>query len=216
MRSLSNSILLVFVTFAASARAQVVGEDIFICSPTAFEFTLNFAGGCPGTIEPSPGIVGSDCTNFANITADNIPVSVRSVQVLELDTNLNNLDVTNFIGAFTDGDTIDYSSVSSEEITDPADVPGGLQLNINGVNAVGQTIVNSIILEYTNAGTYSPILNVGDQIGWIVFVSVLYAYQVVLYACEALFLISHTNSHFLYFSMHSLSLYQPVQSIALQ
>lgn len=170
--SFLGSVLLLLSTSTPSVTAQVIGQDIFICSPTAFTFTLDFSGDCPGTVEEGPGIEGLDCFFLRNSTIDPRPASVKTIQILELDLDLNTIFVDNFVGNFQDGDSVEYSSVSAGDITDDSQVPGGIQLNIVGTDANGLQITNSFIVEYTNDGAVSPILFVGDQIGWVVFVSI--------------------------------------------
>lgn len=163
---------LLLATLCSSTNAQVVGEDIFICSPSMFTMTLNLTAMCPGTVEEGPGIVGVDCFNLPNATNTMPAVTVTAIQVLELGLSLDTIFVTNYPGAFVDGDFIEYSSVSAAgNITSPDEIPGGLQLNIQGRTENNLPVVNSFLIEYTNDGSVSPIFKIGDQVGWIVFVS---------------------------------------------
>ena len=155
------------------AQAQVLGTDIFICSPTFITFTLNFSSGCPGSIENGTGIVGTECEFIFNETQLLPIVSVETFQVQELDLDLRTLSVQNF-GPLSDGATVEWNSTSSQNVTDESKIPGGLQFNIVGKTASGLTIVNSAIVQYSNNGNVSPIFEVGDQIGWTVFVSTCY------------------------------------------
>ena len=51
------------------------------------------------------------------------------------------------------------------------DVPRSLQLNIVGVNQLNQTIINVVIITFTNnCGAY-PVLSNGQVDGWVIFVS---------------------------------------------
>lgn len=171
-RLIVGCVALLLASMISSVSAQVPGVDVFICSPTAFKFQLNFSATCPGDVVASPGIQGVDCFYVKNSTNYMPPVSVVQIQVIELDLNLENLFVQNYIGNFEDGDSVEYTSISAKDITNPSQVPGGIQLNVNGVDTDGVPVTNSFIVDYTNSGTDTPIFEVGNQIGWIVFVSV--------------------------------------------
>ena len=171
-RSVVGCVALLLASMISSVSAQVPGVDVFICSPTAFKFQLNFSASCPGNVVPSPGIQGVDCFYIQNSTTNLPPVSVTQIQVIELDLNLENAFVQNYIGNFEDGDSVEYTSLSATDITNPSKIPGGIQLNVRGINTAGVSVTNSFIVDYTNSGTDTPIFEVGNQIGWIVFVSI--------------------------------------------
>jgi hypothetical protein len=171
-RGAASTALVILATLASSVTGQLF-EDVFICSPTAFTMTLNFTGVCPGTIEEGPGIDGTECFFLPNATLNLSPVSVQRIAIQELGRDLKVLDNTNEQGEFVNGDSIEYTSVSSGEITELEQVPGGLQVNLIGMNALDQEISNSFLIEYTNDGSASPVIVIGDQIGWITFVSTL-------------------------------------------
>ena len=115
----------------------------------------------------------SECEFIFNETQLLPIVSVETFQVQELDLDLRTLSVQNF-GPLSDGATVEWNSTSSQNVTDESKIPGGLQFNIVGKTASGLTIVNSAIVQYSNNGNVSPIFEVGDQIGWTVFVSTCY------------------------------------------
>jgi hypothetical protein len=108
------------------------------------------------------------CSKLDSIST---PVSVGQIQVIELDLNLENAFVQNYIGNFEDGDSVEYTSISAKDITNPSQIPGGIQLNVQGIDTNGDSVTNSFIVDYTNSGTDTPIFEVGNQIGWIMFVS---------------------------------------------
>jgi hypothetical protein len=171
-RGVASSAVVMLATLASSVTGQL-WEDVFICSPTAFTMTLNFTGACPGTIEEGAGIDGTECFFVPNATLNMSPVSVERISIQELGRDLKVLDNTNEQGEFVDGDSIEYTSVSSGEITELEQVPGGLQVNLIGRNALSQEISNSFLIQYTNDGSASPVIVIGDQIGWVTFVSTL-------------------------------------------
>jgi hypothetical protein len=70
-----------------------------------------------------------------------------------------------------------YSSVVStpqgvDMVTERGVFPGGLQLNINGRNALGEFITNVWVIVFNNECGIFPVISEGDQIGWTKFVSV--------------------------------------------
>ncbi len=156
----------------SSVVASTLGVDVFICSPTSISFTLLSMGGCPGTIA-GPGIAGTDCFFQPDENSTGlIPfVSVSLIQIIEV--NLKDLPahVVNYESNYTSGESIQWTSLSATNITNPSDIPGGIQIIVTGSDENGQTIRNSIAIEYTNDGSVSPIFEIGDQIGWIVIVS---------------------------------------------
>lgn len=167
--------LLLLAVISSLASGQVV-DDLCICSPTTFTFTLDFAGTCPGTVEEGgPGISKVNCFDISNST-DLVPVSVLTIQVLELDLGLQSLNAQRYDGPFEDGDSVTFTSVATGVITEKSEIPGGLQVNTFGTNAEGVPVLNSFIVDYSNSCSDTPIFQIGDQIGWIIIVSVDFRY----------------------------------------
>jgi hypothetical protein len=153
------------------ANAKIVGQDVFACSPTSFTFGLNFEGNCPGNINQTrPGIDGTDCYFVRNASIALPPIIVRSIQIIENTLDLGNLYVETFIGDFEDGDKLEYTSVTAGMLNDENDVPGGIQLNIRGVDSNDVPVTNTVIIDYSNSPDAFPV-QIGDEIGWIVIVS---------------------------------------------
>jgi hypothetical protein len=180
LHSLRSSILylalLLLAVISSLASGQVV-DDLCICSPTTFTFTLDFAGACPGTVEEGPGISSVNCFDISNST-DLVPVSVSTIQVLELDQGLQNLNGQRYDGPFEEGDSVTFTSVATGVITEKSEVPGGLQVNTIGTNAEGVPVLYSFIVDYSNSCSDTPIFQIGDQIGWIIIVSFDFRYCV--------------------------------------
>jgi hypothetical protein len=103
---------------------------------------------------------------------DKVPVTVTSIQILELNQDDQVLVQTNVIGAFSDGDNFTYTSITA---TDPnlnaSSIPRGFQLSITGRNKIDENIVNTWLIVYNNDCGIFPILFEGEHIGWTVFVS---------------------------------------------
>ena len=76
-------------------------------------------------------------------------------------------------GNFMQDDFFDYESVTlrPEDITSSYDVPRSIQISITGTNADGDEIVSVAIINMTNSCNSPPNLNIGDRMGFILFVS---------------------------------------------
>lgn len=86
------------------------------------------------------------------------------------------LAVTPFNGVFQDGSTFVYTSpllgsIESVSKLTPDTMPGGLQIDLIGINRFEQPITNVWIILFINDCTYFPILNINDNIGWTTLVS---------------------------------------------
>jgi hypothetical protein len=104
---------------------------------------------------------------------DLIPVAVQSIDVLELGQDLRVLVQEQIEGNFVDGDTFQYTSVTSipENIGGPVDIPRAIQIDIVGVNQLGDPVINVYIIAFTNdCGSY-PVLQEVQSAGWTRFVS---------------------------------------------
>lgn len=152
--------------------------DLCSCSPTVFNFTVDFEGSCPGNLEDEDGDpindAISDSTCFVTVlAADNgnqVPVIVNDIIILELndDTVINS---TTLQGPFGDGEVITYASISSYNNLTASYFPFGLQITLTGENSDGTTVVNSVAIEYTNDCDEWPVYPDDAQIGWIGIVS---------------------------------------------
>lgn len=160
--------LLLSATSAPLAAAQVVGVDICYCQPSDYEFTLNFDLGCAdSTIETgSPGIREAIC-NVAT-AGDPFPVVVGNLLISELDELGNPIKVSNVTGDFSNGDTIEYSSILNDDFSSAT--VNGLLVSIAGQNAAGEMVSNAWAIFYNNTCDDYPVLVDGDQIGWVVMV----------------------------------------------
>jgi hypothetical protein len=104
---------------------------------------------------------------------DFIPVAVESIDIFELNRNLQISVQENIAGSFGDGDSFTYVSIAAlpGQITDPDDIPKAIQLNIIGVNRFDQPLINVYIITFTNDCGFHPALVNGQSAGWTVFVS---------------------------------------------
>jgi len=187
-------VLSLTLTTAFGEKDIQIGRDVCICSPTTFAFTLDLSNFlCPGvgsiaknnvaTITENIGISETACfivpidfgTSF--FSDDFVAVQAESIEVLELDMNSRAIKVINYEGPFFDGASITFSSiVTTNQITKPSQVPGGLQINSRLKNAADELIIHSFSLDYnTNNCNFTPIFDIGAQSGPYIFVSKIYS-----------------------------------------
>lgn len=151
-------------------KAQV-GVTLCACNPAVYTFELVFDAVCDDTNVEGLGIENSDCfVSPAGIEQEIEtfrPVSVTGVDILELDQTLVPFAFQPIRGAFRDGDTFTYTSVTATDPNLPLErLPGGFQMNILGTNELDQDIQNVWIITFTNECGIFPIFTVGEQIGW--------------------------------------------------
>ena len=182
MRLSLLSLLLAAAIAVVEVKSQI-GVSLCACQPSVYTFKFNFTAVCDINTIVGPGVRGADC--FAREFAagdpvdDTVPVQVSSVTVLELDRILRVIAQTPYQDDFRDGDTFTYTSIAAtpERIATltPDRWPGGLQLDIVGVNRNEEPITNVWIILFENDCGIYPILEVGDVVGWTILVSILRA-----------------------------------------
>jgi len=93
MNILQTAAALVLALLVSGVYSQIEGTtDLCSCSPSVFNFTLDFAGTCPGNLEDADGNLINDAFNDTScfvtvLAADNsneVPVIVESAIILEL------------------------------------------------------------------------------------------------------------------------------------
>ncbi len=166
--------------FLAAARGQEqIGVDICSCAPATYEFTLDFSLFCPPVnITLGDAVTDTSCmvSPFGDPdVADLIPVAVQSIDILELDQNLQIIVQENLAGSYGDGDTFQYSSIAAVpgDIVDPSNIPRAIQLNIIGVNQFDEPLINVYLIIFSNNCGRYPVLFEGQYAGWTRFVSYL-------------------------------------------
>jgi hypothetical protein len=162
----------------SAGQDQEIGVDVCHCAPNTYEFTLDFSLFCPPVnITIGDAVQATTCmvSPFGDPTVtDLIPVAVQSIDILELNQNLQVMMQENIAGNFGDGDTFQYTSYAAlpGEVVDPDDLPRAIQININGINQFEESIINVYLITFTNnCGSY-PVLFEGQSAGWTRFVSV--------------------------------------------
>jgi hypothetical protein len=159
------------------ATAQTIAQDVCACSPSQYEFVFDFSLVCPPVnITKGSAVAATSCLTSpfgAPEVEDLVPVSVQSIDILELGQDLRPLVQENIVGNFADGDSFVYSSIASlpSAITSVVDIPRAIQLNVIGLNRLDEAIITVYIITFTNdCGSY-PVLIEGESAGWTVFVS---------------------------------------------
>ena len=162
--------------------AQEVGVDICACQPSVYEITLDFDLVCDDTDVMGPGINDTACLissrlpDTVNVT-DFVPVQVNEIQILELDQNQDVVGQSVYTeGPYFNGDKIYYTSIvrKNPDLVNSVSLPRGIQTSINGNNALNQPLLNSWGILYDNDCGVFPLLEVGQKIGWSIFVSITY------------------------------------------
>ena len=153
-------------------------KEICSCSPSKYGFTLDFSKDCStNTLEDNAGVDVTLCRP-ANGEMD----TVTSIQFLEFDTSGNlvviNQDDTYFDTSLGDGDSFEFTSISSDldssaALEDQLDlVPGGAQLTLRGLDADGADVLARYTWAYTNSCADDAVtVESGDEIGVVVIVS---------------------------------------------
>jgi hypothetical protein len=176
--SIVISLLSPLLTGSTGADGQVIGKDLCACSPSTYEFTLDFGLFCPPVnVTESDAIDQTSCviTSFGdpNVT-DLVPVSVQSIDILELGQGLRVLVQESILGNYSDGDSFAYTSLSAtpHEITAPDEVPRAIQINIVGMNQFNEALINVYIITFTNDCGAFPLLLEGQSAGWTHFTQI--------------------------------------------
>ena len=161
-----------------SIHAQI-GTDICACQPATYTFTFDFSLTCADTNVTSPGIIpppgclteirGQETVNKTEL----VPISVQTIQIYELDQNLQVVAQTVREGNYLNGSTFVYTSIIATQTDklNPTTLPQGLQLSITGLNSQEQSVIQTFIIRYNNDCGIFPVLFEGDTAGWTIFVS---------------------------------------------
>lgn len=172
----TSSGLFILALSPLTSTAQDIGTELCSCAPNTYNFTLDFSLFCPPVnITLGDAVQATSClvSPFGNPEVEDlVPVAVQTIDILELGQDLRVLVQENIEGNFADGDNFSYTSIASipGNIETSVEIPRALQLNIVGVNANDEPIINVYIITFTNnCGTY-PVLQEGQSAGWTRFV----------------------------------------------
>ena len=174
-------IITVIVAMLAGLSKAQIGVTDCICSPSSYEMTFNFSHTCEDNSVQGNGIILTDCAiapfENENVT-DLVPVSVGSIDLLELDISLERLSQSSQFGTFLDGESFSYNSISSDlSMINATAFPQALQISVIGNNADGETLffAGLIVFETDCSAALYPTLFENSSIGWITIVSVAQA-----------------------------------------
>ena len=154
-----------------------IGSTICICSPSMYTMQLNFSSNCENSSLVGDGILTSDCAidPFQNPNAtviDEVPVTVSSIDILELDVDLVKISQSSRFGTFNNGDIIQFASVSSDpSALNETFYPKALQVSMIGINDVGETLFFAGLIIYSTECNQFPLIQEGSTIGWVTLVS---------------------------------------------
>ena len=173
----SFAALLTLLGLAVTPVGAQVGVTLCACSPAVYTFELIFDAVCNFTNVEGLGIENSDSSCSPAGIDQNIdtfvPVAVTSIDILELDQTLVPFAFQPIRGAFRNGNTFTYTSVTATDPNLPLQrLPGGFQMNIIGTNELDQDIQNVWIVTFTNECGIFPIFTIGEQIGWTKLVDI--------------------------------------------
>jgi hypothetical protein len=175
---LSFSLLGLFLFGTVGAQ---IGTDQCACFPSTYTFVLDLGQLCTQTSLPSSGIESRTCSVFSesgDVLTTMVPVSVSQITVLELGQNLGTIIPTQIQGdSFITGASFTYTSsfVGTQEGLDTSIssgvFPRGLELQLRGLNLFSEIIINRFTIVFSNACDVFPVVQEGDKIGWVKFVS---------------------------------------------
>jgi len=140
--------------------------------PAYFTWQLNFSSPCePANIKYGPGTgiqrytcgISSPDSSITDLT----PVSIRGVQIIELDKNLTavNAEKQKTLN-LTDGDLLNYTSIAA---TNPDIILGGISMKLIGDNIQGDEVNLLWTVQYRNSTSNAIVFCPGNSIGWANF-----------------------------------------------
>jgi hypothetical protein len=137
---------------------------------------------CGQTSLPSSGIESRTCSVLSEsgtVLNNMVPVSVSEITVRELGQNLGTGIFSSQIpgDSFITGDSFTYtsSSVGTQAGLDMSITSGvfprGLKVQLRGINLFNEIVDNNFTIVFSNECDVFPVVQEGDQIGWVKFVS---------------------------------------------
>lgn len=167
-----------------------LGIDSCACSPSFYEFTLDLSFNCDTDVTYGDGIVLTQCTILPSTTTDSnsssnnstdlTPTIITTINITELDQNLNIIQKDSIYVPLNSGDTFSYSSVTSNYViwNDTADgdlklLPRALQLTLLGINRNNIPIIFTGVIVYMDDCNIDSTILVNSTIGWVKLVCFL-------------------------------------------
>jgi hypothetical protein len=165
---------LLLLSLASLSKAQV-GTNICSCSPPTYEFTLDFSLSCDDAQLDGQGISDFECVIAPFQTGANIdltPASVETIDFVEFDQALGRLSESSLFQQFLNGQSFTYTATTSDpgSVMMPT-VPKALQITMLAQNSIGQPLLMTWLITFSNSCDDFPVINVGNRLGWTTFVS---------------------------------------------
>jgi hypothetical protein len=164
------------------APSPVVGRDICACHPATFTVALDLSGNCDtDDFEGKPGIGESVCAvlDEKDTPSDRVPVTIKTVQFTEFDQTFDQIltQKTFDEGNYTTGDVFEFAGflAGNGTVTEAVSVPGSVLVELSGVDADGNLVDNSWVLDFTNECGVFPVMTPGQRLAWIVVVRVCWS-----------------------------------------
>jgi hypothetical protein len=166
------SILFVMAT-ATIAHAQTLGKDLCACTPAAYLFQINASSPCDAkNIQIGKGITDINCVTNPPFKGNPSDLVFTSVSFLELDQNLQLLTQHNTNKNLRNGDMVEFASYTSNpgKVTTTS-VPSSIEIALMAQDLSGTKYLTDWIVYFSNSCTDYPVFQVGNTIGWTLFVS---------------------------------------------
>ena len=136
-------------------------------------------------------------------------MAVDYVDILELGQDFTVVVQENVTGGFLNGESFSYTSVIARDNGGEVEIPRVLQLNIFGINALDQPIVNFFAIAYSNNCLTFPVLEEGNSAGWTRFVRSLRDFSLGVFIYLPLLLTHDQNTFGFYFVLTQTQLENP-------
>jgi hypothetical protein len=159
----------------------VLGVSVCACTPRSYQFTFTLTNASCDNNDNivGDGVLSTECsiapfqsgnTNTSAIT-DRVPVSVETIDILELDTDLVFITQTSKFGNFSSNDTFEFVSITNNlTAINISTVPKAIQISMLGRNSAGESLFFQALIIYSIDCTIFPIIEPGTSIGWITLV----------------------------------------------
>jgi hypothetical protein len=124
---------------------------------------------------PSAGIAEFECVIQpfqTGATIDLRPVQVETIDFVEFDQANGRLTESSLFDPLQDGDTFTFTSFSADpDAVAVPTVPRAVQVTMLAQNSVGQPLLMTWLIAFTNSCAIYPVISAGNSIGWTDFVS---------------------------------------------
>ena len=183
---------LVLLALASLCEGQI--GDLCACTPSVYEWVLDFSSTCVDNTLGSVGIAETNCDigGFQPGVTDLTPVQALIIDITEFNQMNQAMQQTILDGEFEDGASFTHvSSTATPGNVTAETVPKALQITIVALNALAQPLSMVWIISFTNSCDQYPVFSQGDQLAWTVFVSTAIGHGPKRRKCTAMIHASH-------------------------